>query len=230
VTAPLAQIVPRDRSDPSCVQDGGFCPGWIADHWQDYLDPLWRHVQLTVVPVALGLVLALGLAILAHRRRALGPPTLAVTSILYTIPSLAFIAVLLEPLGFGFLTAVIPLTAYTLAILFRNISVGLDGVPAAATDAARGMGLTASQTLWRVELPLALPALLAGVRLAAVTTVGLATLAFLAGAGGLGDRLYDQLTFKSNVVLVLALCLALAVVLELALQLLERALVRWGPA
>ncbi|HYF26176.1 MAG TPA: ABC transporter permease, partial [Baekduia sp.] len=178
----------RDRSEEavSCVRDNGFCPGWIADHWQDYLDPLWRHVQLTLTPVACGFVIAFALALLAHRRRGLGPPLLLVTSVLYTVPAFAFIGVLLVPLGFGFVTALIPLTAYTLAILFRNILAGLENADADVRDAARGMGLTDRQLLWRVELPLALPEILAGVRVATVTTVGLATLAFFAGAGGLG--------------------------------------------
>lgn len=226
----LAQIVPRDRTERSCVQDNGFCPDWIAENWQDYLDPLWRHVQLTVVPVACGFAIALGLALLVHRRRAFTGPVLVVTSVLYTVPSLAFIALLIEPLGFGFWTAVIPLTAYTLAILFRNTTAGLANVPPETIDAARGMGLTRPQVLWRVELPLAIPEILAGLRLATVTTVGLATLAFLAGAGGLGDKLYDQLNFKSNIALVLGLCVALAVLFEVALQQAEKLASPWRRA
>ena len=226
----LAQVDIRDRSERTCVQDNGFCPDWIADNWTDYLGPLQRHVELTAAALALGAVVALGLAIVAHRRRPLAGPLLGTTSILYTIPTLAFIALLIEPLGFGFLTALVPLTAYVVAILFRNVLLGLQGVPAEARDAARGMGLTDRQLLWRVELPLALPEVLAGLRLAAVTTVGLVTLAHFAGAGGLGSKLYAQLNFRSNVVLVLGLCIALAVVAELALQALERALVPWRRA
>jgi osmoprotectant transport system permease protein len=226
----LAQVELRDRSGDSCVRDDGFCPGWIADNWTDYLAPLQRHVELTGAAVGLGLLIALLLAMVAHRRRVLGGPLLGATSILYTVPTLAFIALLVEPLGFGFLTALVPLTAYAVAIVFRNVLLGLRAVPEEARDAARGMGLTERQLLWRVELPLALPEVLAGVRLAAVTTVGLATLATFAGAGGLGEKLYAQLNFRSNVVLVLALCVALAVVLELGLQLLERVLVPWRRA
>ena len=226
----LAQVRIRDRSEGSCVQDNGFCPGWIADHWQDYLDPLWRHVQLTVAPVACGLLIAFLLALAARRHRALGGPILLVTSVLYTIPAIALIGILLVPLGFGFVTALIPLTTYTLAILFRNIAAGLDNVPAEVRDAALGMGLTDRQLLWRVELPLALPEILAGVRIATVTTVGLATLAFFAGAGGLGEQIRNDLVFKSNIALAGGLCVLLAVTLELALQAAERRALPWRRA
>ena len=224
----LGQVELRDRTgDASCVQDNGFCPGWIADNWQDYLDPLWRHLQLTLAPVACGLVIAFALAVLAHRRRALAGPILGFSSVLYTIPALAAFAFLIPSLGFGFVTALVPLTAYTLAILFRNIVAGLDNVPAEARDAAVGMGLTDRQLLWRVELPLALPEILAGVRIATVTTGGLATLAFYAGAGGLGAQILTDINFKSNIVLAGGLCVVLAVVLDVALLALERAALPW---
>ena len=220
----------RDRSQRTCVQDNGFCPDWIADNLDTYVDPLWRHVQLTLVAVVVGFAIAFALGLLAHRRRALAGPLLGATSILYTIPTVALIAILIEPVGLGFTTAVIPLTAYVVAIAFRNVALGLAGVSPEATDAARGMGMTERQVLWRVELPLALPEVLAGLRLATVTTVGLATLSFLAGAGGLGAKLYAQLNFTSNVVVVLVLCLALAVTFELLLQGAERLLVPWRRA
>lgn len=224
----LAQVEIRDRTgDASCVQDNGFCPGWIADNWQDYLDPLWRHVELTLAPVACGFVISFALAVAAHRRRSLAGPILGVSSVLYTVPALAAFAFLIPPLGFGFVTALIPLTAYTLAILFRTIVNGLGNVPADARDAARGMGLTERQLLWRVEVPLALPEILAGVRIATVTTVGLATLAFYAGAGGLGEQILTDVTFKSNVVLAGGLCVALAVVLDVALLGAERLAAPW---
>ncbi len=131
------------------------------------------------------------------------------------------------PLGFGFVTALIPLTAYTLAILFRNITAGLDNVGDDVLDAARGMGLTDRQLLWRVQLPLASPEILAGVRIATVTTVGLATLAFLAGAGGLGEQINRDLVFKSNIAVAGGLCVLLAIAFELALQGLERRALPW---
>jgi osmoprotectant transport system permease protein len=223
----LGQIELRDRSRGSCVQDNGFCPDWIRDHFGDYMEPLWRHAQLTLAAVACGLVIAFALALLARRHRRLNSPIVGVTGILYTIPSLSLLAILLNVTGFGFDTALIALTAYTLLILYRNMMAGLDNVPDEARDAALGMGFTDRQLLWRVELPLALPEILAGVRIAATTTVGLAALAFIAGAGGLGQQILTDINFKSNVVVAGGLCVALAAALELALLGVERAALPW---
>src|SRR3954452_25366427 len=135
---PLAQV-PRPRRDAgslSCVQDNGICPDWIVHHLDDYLSPLWRHLELTLSSVVLGFVIAFVLALVAHERRWLTGPIVGVTGVLYTIPSLALFAILIPLTGFGFATALIPLTAYTLRILFRNIIAGLDNVPAEAKDAA----------------------------------------------------------------------------------------------
>ena len=145
------------------------------------------------------------------------------TGILYTIPSLAFFFLLLPITGRGNTTALIALTAYTLLILFRNIVDGLDGVPEEARDAGRGMGLTDRQLLWRVELPLALPAIMAGLRIAATTTVGLAALATFAGAGGLGDQMASQKEFISNIAVGGGLCVLMAVGLDAILLLAQRA-------
>ena len=224
---PLAQVQIHTRGEHSCVQDNGFCPSWIVHHLNDYLTPLWRHVELTVVPVALGFVIAFALAMLAHRRRWLAGPIIGVTGILYTIPSLALFALLIPLTGFGFVTALIPLTAYTLLILFRNIVAGLDNVPAEATDAARGMGFTDRQLFWRVELPLALPEVFAGLRVATTTTVGLAALAFYAGAGGLGQKILSDIAFKSNIVTAGALCVLLAFALDVGLLAVLRLLAPW---
>jgi osmoprotectant transport system permease protein len=224
---PLAQVQIHTRGQHSCVQDNGFCPSWIVHHLDDYLSPLGRHVELTVVPVALGFLIAFALAVLAHRRRWLTGPIIGVTGILYTIPSLALFALLIPLTGFGFATALIPLTAYTLLILFRNIVAGLDNVPAEATDAARGMGFTDRQLFWRVELPLALPEVFAGLRVATTTTVGLAALAFYAGAGGLGQKILSDIAFKSNIVTAGLMCVLLAFALDVGLLLLLRLLAPW---
>jgi osmoprotectant transport system permease protein len=223
----LAQVQIHDRTTLSCEQRNGFCPGWIVDHLGDYLPPLWRHVELTLAAVGCGLAIALVLAIVAHRRRWLVGPIVGATGMLYTIPALAAFALLIPVTGFGFVTALIPLTAYTLLILYRNIAAGLDNVPAEAVDAARGMGLTDRQLLWRVELPLALPEILAGVRIAATTTVGLAALAFYAGAGGLGQQILTDLAFTSNVATAGVLCVLLAFALDVALLGVQRLLVPW---
>jgi osmoprotectant transport system permease protein len=223
----LAQVQIRDRGKLSCVQDNGFCPRWIADHFGDYLSPLWRHVELTLAALACGFVIAFALALVAHRQRWLTGPIIGVTGILYTIPSLALFALLIPLTGFGFVTALIPLTAYTLLILFRNIVAGLENVPEEARDAARGMGLTDRQLLWRVEVPLALPEIFAGLRIAATTTVGLAALAFYAGAGGLGQQILSDINFTSNVVVAGLLCVALALAFDLLFLGAERLLLPW---
>jgi osmoprotectant transport system permease protein len=230
----LAQIVPRNRAGhQTCVQRNGFCPRWIVDNIGNYKEPFERHVELTVLAVAFGFAIAFALALVAHRRRWLVGPITAVTGILYTLPSLA-VFFLLQPLtGRGVTTALIALTAYTLLILFRNVMLGLDNVPPEITDAARGQGFSDRQTLWRVELPLALPEIIAGLRIASTTTVGLATLAFLAGAGGLGEPLFDGgegINFESNVVVAGGLCVLLAIALDLVLLGLQRAASPWQRA
>lgn len=225
----LAQVEIRERTS-NCVSENGFCPDWIADHIGDYMDPLWRHVELVVASVACGFAIAFALALLAHGRRWLVGPITGVTGVLYTIPSIALYTLLLPITGFGFTTALIALSSYTLLIIFRNVVTGLDNVPAEAKDAARGMGLTARQMLWRVELPLAVPEIVAGLRIATTTTVGLATLAFLAGAGGLGAKIETDINFKSNIVLAGGLCVLLAFALDVLLLAAERIVSPWKRA
>ncbi len=225
----LAQVEIRDRTD-GCVADNGFCPGWIADNVDRYLEPFWQHVFLTLTSVAIGFAIAFALALLAHRRRWLIGPVTNVTGILYTIPSVALFFVLLPVTGRGNTTAIVALTGYTLLILFRNVVEGLDGVPEDARDAGRGMGLSERQLLWRVELPLAVPAILAGLRIALTTTVGLAALAFFAGAGGLGEALNTDKTFKSNVVVAGGLCVALAAALDALVLAVQRIATPWQRA
>jgi osmoprotectant transport system permease protein len=194
------------------------------------VDPFVQHVVLTVVAVAIGFVIAFSLALVAYRRRWLVDPITEVTAVLYTIPSLAAFFLLLPITGRGFVTATIALVAYSLLIIFRNVLTGLDNVPDETKDAGRGMGLTDRQLLWRVELPLALPEIMAGLRIAATTTVGLATLAFFAGAGGLGERIYDDILFKSNVVVAGGLAVGLAALLDGLILLVQRAITPWTRA
>ena len=209
------------------MDDNGVCPKWIVDNFDRYTKPLVQHIELTLISVAIGFAIAFGLAMLAHRRRWLIAPITQVTGILYTLPSVAVFFLLLPLTGRGRLTAIIALVAYSLLIIFRNVITGLDGVPAEARDAGRGMGLTENQLLWRVELPLALPEILAGLRIAVTTTVGLAALAFLAGAGGLGDAIFADVNFRSNVLVAGGLCVALAVALDLLVLALQRAITPW---
>lgn len=220
----------KNRSHPTCESRNGFCPDWIVHHIGDYVSPTVRHFELTVTAVACGFLIAFVLGVAAHRQRWLVAPITGVTGILYTVPSLAFFAILIPITGFGFVTATIALTSYTLLILFRNIVAGLDNVPEEARDAARGMGMERDQMLWRVELPLALPEIVAGLRIATTTTVGLATLAFFAGAGGLGAKINSDIAFKSNIVLGGALCLLLASAFDLIFVGLQRLLVPWQRA
>jgi osmoprotectant transport system permease protein len=227
----LAQLKIRERdSEPSCVENNGFCPDWIADNLSRYEKPLLQHIELTLIAVAIGFAIAFSLALLAHRRRWLIPPITQITGILYTLPSVALFFLLLPLTGRGKTTALIALVAYTLLIIFRNVITGLEGVPAEARDAGRGMGLTQRQLLWKVELPLALPEIMAGLRIAMTTTVGLTALVFLAGAGGLGAILFNDIQFRSNVVVAGGLCVLLAVVLDLLVLLVQKLLTPWTRA
>jgi osmoprotectant transport system permease protein len=226
----LAAFTIRDRGSGGCVQNNGFCPSWIVENFDRYVTPLWQHVELTVLAVTFGFVIALALALLAHRRRHLVGPIIGVTGVLYTLPSIA-VFFLLQPItGRGALTALIALTSYTLLIIFRNIIAGLDNVPDEAKDAGRGIGLTDRQLLWQVEMPLALPEIIAGLRIATTTTVGLTTLAFFAGAGGLGGEIFADITFKSNVVVAGGLCVLVAIVLDMSLLAVQRYTTPWTRA
>lgn len=227
--AMLAQVELQDRSggEASCIADNGFCPGWIVDNYDRYVDPFLQHVFLTLASVAVGFAIAFALALLAHRHRWLIAPIVQVTGIMYTLPSIAVFFLLLPLTGRGNLTAIVALVAYSLLIIFRNVTAGLDNVPSETKDAGRGMGLTDRQLLWRVELPLALPEIMAGLRIATTTTVGLATLAFFAGAGGLGEQIFADITFKSNVVVAGGLAVALAALLDGLILLAQWAVTPW---
>ena len=227
---PLAQVDIQERAGDTCEAEGGFCPDWIVENFDRYVDPFLQHVFLTVTSVVAGFAIAFALALVAHRRRWLVGPIGWFTGVLYTIPSISFFFLLIPITGRGSLTAIIALTAYTLLILFRNITTGLANVPEEAKDAARGMGLTDRQMLWRVELPLAVPEILAGLRIATTTTIGLATLAFFAGAGGLGEQIETDLFFKSNVIVAGGLAVLLAAALDLLILGVQRAATPWRRA
>jgi osmoprotectant transport system permease protein len=225
----LAQVQLQDRSsgESSCIADNGFCPSWIADNLDRYVDPFVQHVFLTLASVAVGFAIAFTLALFAHRHRWLIAPIVQVTGIMYTLPSIAVFFLLLPLTGRGNLTAIVALVAYSLLIIFRNVTAGLDNVPDETKDAGRGMGLTDRQLLWRVELPLALPEIMAGLRIATTTTVGLATLAFFAGAGGLGEQIFADINFKSNVVVAGGLAILLAALLDGLILLTQWAITPW---
>jgi osmoprotectant transport system permease protein len=226
----LAQLVIHRREQSDCVSNNGFCPQWIADNWHRYEHPFWQHVYLTVIAVAVGFLIAGGLALIAYRKRWLVAPVTFVTGVMYTIPSLSLFFLLQPITGRGNTTALIALVSYTLLIIFRNVIAGLDNVPPETRDAARGLGLTENQLLWKVDLPLALPEIMAGLRVASTTTVGLATLAFFAGAGGLGGSIFSDLNFKSNVIVGGGLCVLLAVSLDVLILGVQKLLTPWRRA
>jgi osmoprotectant transport system permease protein len=203
---------------------------WVGDHLGDIGSALREHVVLTVVSVGLGLLLSLPLAVVAQRHRSLLGPLLAIAGLLYTIPSLAAFALLVPWTGLSTATAVIPLTAYTMFILIRSVVTGLDGVPPEVVDAADGMGFRPGRRLAQVELPLALPSILAGVRLATVTTIGLVTITSVITLGGLGALIYDgfRRDFRTPLVVGIVLSVALAVAADLAIVGAGRLLMPWS--
>jgi osmoprotectant transport system permease protein len=224
-----AQVEIRDRSgEASCEQANElFCPGWAVENFDRYVDPTVEHLVLVGASVAAGFTIAFAMALLAHRFRWLAAPLLAVTGVLYTVPSIAFFFLLLPITGLGRTTAIIALTAFTLQILYRNIVTGLRNVPGEVRDAARGMGLTKRQLLWRAELPLALPEIFAGLRIATVSTVALATLAVFANGGGLGVPIYEQIDFKTNIIVAGGLCILIAIAFDVMLLAVQRTITPW---
>jgi osmoprotectant transport system permease protein len=203
---------------------------WVGDHLDDILADLAQHIELTVIAVVAGLILSLPAGMLAFRIRATRTPVLATASVLYTIPALALFALLLPFTGLSVLTAEIGLVIYTLVILTRNVVVGLERVPPEVRDAATGMGYRPMARLLRVELPIALPVIIAGVRIATVTTIGLVTITALLGQGGLGQLINDGLIrdFRTPLVVGGALSVALAIVADVGLAGLQRVLTPWA--
>jgi osmoprotectant transport system permease protein len=203
---------------------------WIRDHLGEIGRLSVDHVVLTGLAVGIGLLISFPLAILSHRRRHLYPPITWVSGILYTIPSLALFALLIPFTGLTKVTAEIGLVSYTLLILIRNIVVGLEGVPVDAREAARGMGYTDRQLLWRVELPLALPAVVAGLRIATVTTIGLVTVTAIITEGGWGALILAGLRERNptEVVVGSGLCFLLAIAADAAFLATQRFLAPWS--
>jgi osmoprotectant transport system permease protein len=204
--------------------------GWVSQHVAVILSDLAEHVELTLIAVLIGLVIATPLALAGWRWRILRGPIFSLTGILYTIPSLALFALLIPWTGLSVLTAEIGLVSYTLLILIRNIVVGLEGVPPDVREAARAMGYRPFIQLLRVDLPLAVPAIVAGLRIATVTTIGLVTVTALIGEGGLGRLILDGLIrdFRSPLVVGTLLSVLLAVVADLSLSGLQRAVTPWA--
>jgi osmoprotectant transport system permease protein len=205
---------------------------WVGDHLDEIRTRLAEHITLTFWAVLLGFLIAFPLALLAVRYRSLYPPVIGVTGVLYTIPSIALFVFLIPWTGLSRPTALVPLVAYTLLILIRNIVAGLDGVPPEVREAAQGMGYRRTRQLFSVELPLALPAIVAGIRIATVTTIGLITVTALIGQGGLGQFMIDgfQRDFRTPLMVGIILSVSLAVIADLLLVGAQRLVSPWARA
>jgi len=203
---------------------------WIASHAGEIGLRVGEHLELTAIAVIVGLAIAFALSFVALRLPQLYPPITFVSGTLYTIPSLALFAFLVPYTGLSIVTAEIGLVSYTLLILVRNIVGGIRDVPAEVRDAARGMGYTPRQMLWRIELPLALAVIFAGIRVATITTIGLVTVTALIGEGGLGYfiLLGIQLFFSTPLIVGAVGSVLFAVIADAALVLVQRSLTPWS--
>lgn len=218
--------------DPACYSrfvNEWFCWGYVEDRHGQITDALLEHIAITVAALLLGIVLALPLALLARRYGRLESLVLGFSTGLYTIPSLALLPLLVPFTGLSAATVVIGLGLYALTILVRALLDGLRSVPDEVREAARGLGYGRARMLARVELPLALPVTMAGLRVAAVSTVALTTVGTLVAYGGLGDLIAHGVArnFRAELVTAAALCVVLAIVLDVVLVGVQRALTPW---
>ena len=207
--------------------------GWVSNNITDEILPaLIGHIYLSFVSVAIALLISLPIGILVSRYRKVYPPVTFITGLLFSIPSLALFALLVSVpgLGLGSTTVIIALVSYSLLVLIRNVVAGIDSVPEETKDAARGMGLTNRQILFRVELPLALPVIVAGIRIATVTIIGIATIGAYISGGGLGELIFTGISrnFPTRVIVGAVLATLLAVLADLTLLAVERYLRPWA--
>jgi osmoprotectant transport system permease protein len=229
-------VIPNFGHGSDCLRNNGwFCPEWVKQHWSDILQPaLVQHIELTVIAVGIGFGIAFVLALVGFRFRLFDAPLGAFTDFLYAIPSIALFQLLVPFTGLTVTTIEVALVAYTLFVFYRNIVEGLRSVPAEVLESARGMGLTRRQTFWRVELPLAVPAILAGVRVATVSTISIATVAAFLLYYGLGGPIFDALAapdiFRTELLAAGGLAILLALAADTGLALLQRRLTPWNRA
>ena len=218
IVAQSGPVIPDFGEASSCVQDNRlFCPDWVRDNWGPVLQPaLLQHVKLTIIAVAIGFVLAFVAALFARHRPWFERPFDLVSALVYTIPSIALFQLLVPVTGLTVTTVEVALVSYTLLILFRNFLTGFRSVPADVLEAARGMGMGSFQVLRRVELPLALPAIMAGVRIATVSTIALATVAAFVIPEGLGRPIFLALRqfFNTELIVTALLAIGLALVAD----------------
>ncbi|HET6166443.1 MAG TPA: ABC transporter permease [Marmoricola sp.] len=227
----LPSVAPASP-DNCLTRNEWICGKYYSSRAGDLGDALVQHVELVVTSVLLGLAVAVPLALLARRYRKLEGLIVGTTTAIYTIPSLALFSLLVPITGLGIETVVIGLGLYSLTILVRNILEGLRAVPADVRESALGMGYADRRLLWRVEVPLALPAIMAGLRVATVSAVALTTVGSILDYGGLGDLLVDGTTtnFKAQVLATSVLCVLLAITLDLLLVGVQRLLTPWTRA
>jgi osmoprotectant transport system permease protein len=228
-------VIPNFGSGSSCEKaNGWWCTDWLRAHWGDTLQPaLVQHVELSLIALAIGFAIAFALAVVGFRVRLLDAPIGVFADFLYTIPSLALFQLLVPITGLTRVTVEIALVSYTLLILYRNMVEGLRAVPAEALEAARGMGMTRLQTFFRVELPLASPAIVAGLRIAAVSTISIATVAAFVIPEGLGNPIFIALRqdlFKTEILAAGGLAVALALTADAVLALAQRIVTPWSRA
>jgi osmoprotectant transport system permease protein len=208
-----------------------FDVSYVIDNWDTILRYTEEHIRLTVTAVLIGTVIALPLALLARRRKFLAGPVLGLSTVIYTIPSLAMFAFIFPFTGLSSTTVLIALVAYSLVILVRNFLTGLQGVPDDVREAGRSMGYGPARLFWQIDLPLALPAIMAGLRIATVSTVALVTVGVLVGHGGLGQLItggFNANFYRAEIVTGTIGCVLLALVADVLLAGLERMLTPWA--
>jgi osmoprotectant transport system permease protein len=227
-------VIPNFGQPSACLKHNGwFCTDWLTKHWGDSLQPaLVQHIQLTVIAVGIGFGISFLLALVGFRWRLFDGPLGGLTDLLYAIPSLALFQLLVPLTGVTVTTVEIALVSYTLFILYRTMIAGLRAVPADVLESARGMGLTRLQIFFRVELPLAAPAILAGVRIATVATISIATVAAFLIEDGLGVPIFDAIEtpdlFKTKLLAAGGLAILLALAADMLLAFVQRALTPWN--
>jgi osmoprotectant transport system permease protein len=225
-------VIPNFGQGSTCEKNGGwFCPDWIRNHWGDTLQPaLVQHIELTLIAVAVGFAVASLLALVGFRWRFVDPPLGAFSDFLYAIPSLALFQLLVPFTGLTVTTVEIALISYTLFILYRNMISGLRGVPAETLEVARGMGLTRVQTFFRVELPLAAPVVLGGLRIATVSTISIATVAAFVIPKGLGEPILTGLqeSFGTEILSASLLAIFLGLAADGLIALFQRGVTPWS--
>jgi osmoprotectant transport system permease protein len=227
-------VIPNFGHASACLENNHwFCRSWVDEHWSDVLQPaLIQHIYLLLITISVGFAISFALALLAFRFPFFAAPFGALGDFVYCLPSIALFLILVPITGIGVTTIVLPLIAYTLFVLYPNILGGLRGVPPEVLESARGMGLTRTQTFWQVELPLAVPAIMGGLRVATVATIAIATIAADVIHYGLGAPIFDALDqpdiFRTELLAAGVLAILLALIADALLALAQRALTPWN--